>query len=200
MAKRMGLLSNAQNKIMKMNYYKVLNSRFLLYFILLLALVDLFYFAMERDFLFCGIFILIGFLTSFFSKNIMVILVITIALTNILRFGKNATISEGMESAEETEETEEEVEEGMEDGENEEVEEGLMDETSALDELKKKTLKGLTPSTGAKASSTDMTKGLDDQTANLINQQKTLMKNMESLTPLLQNAETFMEKFQSLNA
>ena len=53
MAKKMGILTNAQNKMMKMNYYKLLNCRSVLYFILILALCDLFYFAMEKDYLFC---------------------------------------------------------------------------------------------------------------------------------------------------
>ena len=189
MAKKMGILTNAQNKMMKMNYYKLLNCRSVLYFILILALCDLFYFAMEKDYLFCGIFILIGFLTSFFSKNMMVILVIAIALTNILRFGKSASVNEGMED------NQDEILENLEenDDSNENKVEDKVDDMEAITELNVSSKKKSTS-----PSANDMVAGLDEQTTNLIQQQKTLMKNMENLTPLLQNAESLMEKFQSL--
>lgn len=191
MAKKMGILTNAHNKMMKMNYYKLLNCRRVLYFILILALCDLFYFAMEKDYLFCGIFILIGFLTSFFSKNMMVILVIAIALTNILRFGKSASVNEGMED------NQDEILENLEenDDSNENKVEDNVDGMEAITELNVSSKKKSTS-----PSANDMVAGLDEQTTNLIQQQKTLMKNMENLTPLLQNAESLMEKFQSLNA
>lgn len=191
MAKKMGILTNAQNKMMKMNYYKLLNCRSVLYFILILALCDLFYFAMEKDYLFCGIFILIGFLTSFFSKNMMVILVIAIALTNILRFGKSASVNEGMED------NQDEILENLEenDDSNENKVEDIVEDMEAITELNVSSKKKSTS-----PSANDMVAGLDEQTTNLIQQQKTLMKNMENLTPLLQNAESLMEKFQSLNA
>ena len=195
MAKKMGILTNAQNKMMKMNYYKLLNCRSVLYFILILALSDLFYFAMEKDYLFCGIFILIGFLTSFFSKNMMVILVIAIALTNILRFGKSATVNEGMEdNQDELLENLEENDDSNDDSNKNKVE----DEGDGMEAITSLNISSKKTSTSPSAN--DMVAGLDEQTTNLIQQQKTLMKNMENLTPLLQNAESLMEKFQSLNA
>jgi hypothetical protein len=199
MAKKMGLLTNAQTKIMKMNYFKVLNSRVLLYLVLILALCDLFYFAMEKDYLFCGIFILIGFLTSFFSKNMMVVLVIAIALTNILRFGKSSGINEGMEDKQENAAKEEDTTKD-EEFENEHSEETHLEgATDAIVDLNS-TSKPSESKKTATSKADDTVAGLDEQTANLIQQQKTLMKNMENLTPLLQNAENLMEKFQSLNA
>lgn len=195
----MGLLTNAQTKIMKMNYFKVLNSRVLLYLVLILALCDLFYFAMEKDYLFCGIFILIGFLTSFFSKNMMVVLVIAIALTNILRFGKSSGINEGMEDKQEDAAKEEDTTKD-EEFENEHSEETHLEgATDAIVDLNS-TSKPSESKKTATSKADDTVAGLDEQTANLIQQQKTLMKNMENLTPLLQNAENLMEKFQSLNA
>ena len=195
MAKKMGILTNAQNKMMKMNYYKLLNCRSVLYFILILALCDLFYFAMEKDYLFCGIFILIGFLTSFFSKNMMVILVIAIALTNILRFGKSASVNEGMEDNQD--EILENLEENDDSNENK-VEDKVEDNVDGMEAITELNVSSKKKSTSPSAN--DMVAGLDEQTTNLIQQQKTLMKNMENLTPLLQNAESLMEKFQSLNA
>lgn len=190
MSKRMGLLTNAQTKIMKMNYYKILNCRLLLYFILLITLCDLLYFAMEKDFLFCSIFILIGFLTSFFSKNMMVILVIAITFTNVLRFGKSVRVNEGMEDQQEDFETNNENKQDK----NNNLDDNLDIENTSGDE-KNVDKTNVNSKKKSEISSSD----LDSETANLIEQQKTLMKNMENLTPLLENAQTFMEKFKTLN-
>jgi len=187
MAKKIGMMNGSQNKLLKMNYYKLLNSRFLLYFILLLSLADLFYFALEHDYLFCGIFILIGFLTSFFSKNMMVILAIAMTLTNVLRFGKGVRVNEGMED-------DAKIEDDLE--EKTEVPETATDVN--VDDLNVKADADKPKKASSSANTDDLIAGLDDQTANLIQQQKTLMQNMENLTPLLQKAEGFMEKFQSL--
>ena len=74
----------------------VLNNVFVLYFILIIALSNLFYLVSSANYLFASIFIITGFLTSFFSKNMIVILCIALTITNILQFGKNAThMSEG---------------------------------------------------------------------------------------------------------
>ena len=87
------------------NMSVVLNSVFVLYFILILALSNLFYLVSSANYMFASIFIITGFLTSFFSKNMIVILCIALTVTNLLQFGKNASrMSEGFEGDEEDEE------------------------------------------------------------------------------------------------
>ena len=49
-----------------------------------------------------ALFVLVGFLTAFFSKNMTVILLVAMILTNILRFGKDIRVKEGMEGGSET--------------------------------------------------------------------------------------------------
>ena len=73
------------------NMSVVLNNVFLLYFILILALSNLFYLVSSSNYMFASIFIITGFLTSFFSKNMIVILCIALTITNVLQFGKNAS-------------------------------------------------------------------------------------------------------------
>jgi hypothetical protein len=79
------------------NYRFVLNSRILLYFILILSIGDLIYFSLAGEMIFFFIYLVVGFLTSFFSKNMIVILVVAMTVTHILRFGKHAG-NEGMEN------------------------------------------------------------------------------------------------------
>ena len=79
------------------NYRFTLNSRILLYFILILSIGDLIYFSLAGEMMFFFIYLAVGYLTSFFSKNMIVILVVAMTVTHVLRFGKRAG-NEGMEN------------------------------------------------------------------------------------------------------
>jgi hypothetical protein len=72
-------------------------SVFILYFIFLLSLANLFYLVTAHNYIFASIFILVGFITAFFSKNMIVILCIALVVTNVLQFGKRAGVEEGFE-------------------------------------------------------------------------------------------------------
>jgi hypothetical protein len=75
----------------------ILSSKVVLYFLLLLAISNLFYFSIDKDTVSICIFFIIGFITSFFNKNMVIILLITIAITNILKNGTNiVSYNEGM--------------------------------------------------------------------------------------------------------
>jgi hypothetical protein len=65
--------------------------------VLIISLADLFYLSVERDFISIISFILIGFLFSFFTKNMLIILFLALTLSNILKFGSSIT-REGLES------------------------------------------------------------------------------------------------------
>ena len=75
---------------------KILHNRFVLYFVLFLALSDLMFLAMGSEFISVAVFILSGFVTSFFSKNMMVIMCIAMVITNILRYGTGIRLMEGL--------------------------------------------------------------------------------------------------------
>jgi hypothetical protein len=78
----------------------IIHNRFVLYFILFIALANLYFLTMSGDLVFTSIFVLVGFLTSFFSKNMLVILFIALTITNILKYG-SAIKQEGFEDADE---------------------------------------------------------------------------------------------------
>jgi hypothetical protein len=67
----------------------ILSNKIVLYFLLILAISNLFYFSIDKDPVSICIFFIIGFITSFFNKNMVVILFITITITNILKNGTN---------------------------------------------------------------------------------------------------------------
>ena len=80
------------------DFSHLLKSRVILYFFFFLSLGNLYSFTSNGDYLFATIFILVGFLTSFFSKNMIVILCIALTITNVLKYGKGMRLEEGMKS------------------------------------------------------------------------------------------------------
>lgn len=102
----------------------LLNNKFVLYFVFALAIVNLLNFLSDNDMISAGVFILSGILTSFFSKNMIVIFTISMVVSNIYRFGKKKEGFESMsadmdeveiESIENNEEKEEKEEKEMDD-------------------------------------------------------------------------------------
>jgi hypothetical protein len=85
------------------NSSSLLYNKYVLYFVFLIALLDIFYFIQLEDYTFSSIFVIIGFLTSFFSKNMIVILCIAMAVTNILKYGVGEYRVEGFDDEPEPE-------------------------------------------------------------------------------------------------
>lgn len=100
--------SNLGKSIKKAQYYfkksnfNVLHNKYLLYFILILSICDLLLFAYLGELTHVIIYILVGVITSFFTKNMIVILTIAMVVTNLIRYGRNVNNKEGFED--ETEE------------------------------------------------------------------------------------------------
>jgi hypothetical protein len=67
----------------------ILYNRNVLYFIFFLSLGYLFYILSVSDFYTFSIFVIIGFLTSFFSKNMVVILSLAMSVSFIFKYGTN---------------------------------------------------------------------------------------------------------------
>lgn len=78
------------------NNKSILYNQGVLYFIFILALGHLFYILTTNDFFTLSIFVIIGFLTSFFSKNMVVILSLAMAVSFIFKFGTKIQV-EGFE-------------------------------------------------------------------------------------------------------
>jgi phosphoglycerol transferase MdoB-like AlkP superfamily enzyme len=88
------------NKIMKYkyNFSPILYNRFVLYFICLIAIIDVVYLTTTGDVQSLVVFVLVGLLISFFSKNMIVILVIAMCVAQLLKFGTSNRI-EGLENS-----------------------------------------------------------------------------------------------------
>jgi hypothetical protein len=159
----------------------ILHNRVLLYAILLLALLDLFYLANVKDFTSVIVFILVGILTSFFCKNMIVILFVAICITHILKYPRSLEGAENMNEKEE-----EEDKENMENENEEEEKENMENEED--DEEKKENMEN-------KKNTEEMTKEMKE----FMEVQNKIIGGMADLEPLMQKAEGFIQKFEKYN-
>jgi hypothetical protein len=73
----------------------LIGSKIVLYILVVLVIVNLYNYSMIGDEIYAGVMLIIGFLTSFFSKNMIVILFTALAVTNLIRFGNELSGKEG---------------------------------------------------------------------------------------------------------
>jgi hypothetical protein len=108
------LSKNVPKKLLGLgNMNAILHNRTFLYIVFAFSLLNLYVFTVNREFVFITFFILFGFLTSFFSKNMVVILLLSAVLTNTIKYGSN--LYEGMENEEDDQEEKEENMENQDD-------------------------------------------------------------------------------------
>jgi hypothetical protein len=157
--------------VSKKNSNSILHNRVLLYALLILALLDLFYLANSRDFTSVTIFILIGLLTSFFCKNMIVILFVSICITHILKYPRSL---EGAEN--------------MNDDEDKEEKEHMENEDEKEEDDKKESMEN-------KKNTEEMTAEMKE----FMEVQNKIIGGMAELEPLMQKAEGFIEKFEKYN-
>ena len=83
------------------DFSELLHSKILLYILVFVSLFNIFTYVSTNNQTYAGFMILIGFLTSFFSKNMIVIMFTAIATTNLIRFGmeSSAQMREGFDMA-----------------------------------------------------------------------------------------------------
>jgi hypothetical protein len=167
---------------------KLLHNKYVLYGVAGVAFINLLLLLIGGDIFHAVVFLILGFLTSFFSKNMVVILAIALAATNLIKFGLDYA-KEGMENVVEGagdgtgEDDEEDGVEGMNDDDQEPYEDYVegIDEGDD-DEEEDKTgfeniTEGMTPL------------GYSSLVPNALEDQATLFTNIGQLTPYIIKAE-----------
>jgi len=166
-----------------------LNHPFVLYFVLMVALANLLYLSVGGNMAFAVVFLLVGFLTSFFSKNMTVILVIAIVATNVLQFGSGLRTSEGF--AEGNEEDEEEgFTEGAEEDEEKTDEEKKPEEKVAADKEKKDVVDEKKKKEGMDADKAEAA------VERISDKQKQLIEKIEKIEPMVKQVESFVNSLE----
>jgi hypothetical protein len=175
-------LENMQNKLAKnlsgiTTSNGMLHNKILLYVVFIFSLLNLFVLANTGNYTYVIVFMLIGFVTSFFSKNMLVILLLSVILTNILKYG--SSLNEGFEEGVDGKEDEEGFEEGIE--EEEGFEEGIEEEEGFEEGIEEEEgfAEGIEEEEGFE-------EGIDDE-------------EKEGLDDLKQNANELMTTISSMN-
>ena len=153
-----------------------LYSRAVLYFLVFFTLSEVAYFVNQNDTSSVMTLVLIGLLTSFFNKNMVIILFTALVFTNLLRFAmpqQDYILSEGFEDKPESAPS--------------------SDKTSSTKTSSTKTSADKTSVTKEKADAPlDLKEDFDEfQTV-----QKKILESMNDLNPLLDKAEAFIQKYE----
>ena len=180
-----------------MKLKSLMKNKNFLYFVLFIAVVNAFGYLMMRQFEAVMLFVLVGFLTTYFSNNMIVVLLTAIVVTNIYASPRlNLKFKEGMKGDKGKKEDEEEADE--EDGEDTE---GLVALQPA--DLPPNGKKSNIDSAGTleaaydhldKLLESDAINKMSDETQKLASQQDKLMKNIDKLEPMLSSAEGMIQK------
>jgi len=156
---------------LKYNFAPLLRNKVVLYAFLAMTLVQVLFFVNSGDMAAVITLGLIGFLTSFFSKNMIVIMFIALTVSSLLQYGIRANAHEGLENKE---------------GEQEpKSEESAQPDEKKPDEKKPDEKKP------------DEKTPKKEETEEFVEVQKQILAGVEKMEPLLQKAEAFMDKYQN---
>ena len=147
----------------------LLTNKWVLYIMLILGVFDVFNFYQNGQMMSLYVFLFVGILTSFFCKNMIVIIVTAIAIAHIFTYGER--MSEGFTEEEEDDEDEKEKE-GLEEEEEEEKPE-MVPSSDAIQSA----AEGL-----ATQIKTNGVEGLSKETFSLLEAQEKLLQNLGKLS------------------
>ena len=187
------VISNITKQVKKFKPASLLQNKVLLYIVAAIAIVHILLLANSKDFNSVLIFVIVGFLVSFFSKNMIVILLSAIIFTNLIKMVylgqegmKGKKVKEGLDNEEEEEEEEELYDEEEEKKEEEEDEGVSLNIKQTAEEKKDAELK-------KKQETYDKLKNDFNEFQSI---QQDILKNMKEIDPLLTKAENFIAKFE----
>ena len=186
---------------------KLLNNKNALYVIFVIAILNLLGYLMTQNIEAVAFFLIIGFLSTYFSKNMIIVLIIAIISTSIFSSSKNKFVQEGMSTQKKGENNKEEdnsnkknkIHQPNPDADHNEHESKIEGATS-MKPVKKpnkldyagtleKAYENLQNHVGEGG-----IEGLTGQTKTLLEQQKKLMDNIQGMEPFIKTAESFMNK------
>ena len=209
---------------MKMpNFKNLLNDKNVLYVVFILAILNILGYLLVQNLEAVAFFLIVGFLTTYFSKNMIIVLMVSIVATSLftstrprVREGMSSKKGKDVASNKDKKKTKDNTnndnvstDDESDDNDNND---DVVDENN--DDDVKPTESSTSVSSGKKKQHfvshadnlqnafTQLNKtvgkegieGLTGQTGKLLKQQEALMKNIEGMEPFLKTAESFMKK------
>jgi hypothetical protein len=195
---------------MKFDVKSLLKDKNVLYIVSFLAITNMLSYLFARNYDAVVFFVVVGFLTTYFSKNMIVVMLVAMLSTNLFMGTKVVTKKiESMATRQDDEEKESEdkkleaMENEKEEGAKPSNEDKPENQTDSNGKKKSKidyaatleeaydNLEGLIGKSGIEKMTAD--------SANLLKKQEALVQSMKGMEPLLQNAQKMMESFDVKN-
>ena len=190
------LASKLNKQVKKVNLKGTMQDKRVLYAVGLLSLLYVLFLANEKDFNSVFVFAIVGFLLSFFTKNMILILIVALLFTHFIKFtihykkeGMENKKKEGLKSKKEGMEDKEEKEE---DSKEEKEEEPKLDKVEVDEDLPENE----DMSEGERKQKKEEYDKLKKEFVEFQSIQKDILKNMQEIDPLLNKAENFINKFE----
>lgn len=182
--------------MMKINFKSLLKDKNVLYVVLFLAVSNLFGYLLMREIDAVVFFLVVGFLATYFSKNMIVVMLIAMISTNLLIGSKHLrSVKEGMggNNRKKVVEIDVDVKKG-----NEEVKESMVKLSPASVNSKKPTLDYAGTVETAYDNlddllSSDAIKNMTADTQRLAEKQKQLINNIGKLEPVMKKAGKLLD-------
>lgn len=175
-------------KLLKMKYSfnPVLQNQLVLYLFLFMTLTQVVLFVSNNDTTGIVLMCIIGFLTSFFSKNMIVILCVVLIMTNLVQKGMKQVGYEGLENKEENkEDNKEDNNEDNKEETDKNEESSVVDDAPNSNELSDKT----------KDEMKRQFEKLKEEYPEFSALKDDIVEAMVKIDPILDKAETFMNKY-----
>lgn len=188
---------------LNLNMKSILENKYVLYVIAFISGTSLLNLVLTKKINAVIFFIAIGYLTSFFNKNMMVILLVSLFATNLLLHSKLTIIREGMDDDEDGDDKQSRKGgKKKKDKKNKEGLSKLKPKTLAEDETEEDMLKNDIDYASTveaaydnldKILSSDALKTMTDDTKKLAAQQKKLMSNVKEVQPMMENVLSMLK-------
>jgi len=200
------------------NMDKLLNDKNVLYIVFVVAILNLLGYLITNNLEAVIFFLVVGFLSTYFSKNMIIVLIVAIIFTSIFASTRSPKVvyatTEGMDNMDDEDEDKKAEEHHDEQQKKRQANLKKAQEKVQNNDDTEEGMTNSTPtSTSKKANRIDYAsnleeaysnlqktvgkggiEGLTQQTSSLLNQQKELMDNIKNMQPFLQTAESFMNK------
>lgn len=185
---------------MALNLKSLLKNKNMLYLVMFVSVANFFVYLLTHNWTAAVIFALISYLTTYFSKNMIVVLLTALVATNMIIASRllGKRVVEGMKGKTKVDKDDNDVEDV------EDVEEGF-DDMDVLEQKPKKekytnksdinyaaTLESAYDNLDSLIGKDGMDK-MSQDTAKLVAQQNKLLKNLENMAPLLENAGKLLD-------
>lgn len=194
-------MKNILKKSKPINFSPLLQNKVVLYFTLFVSIAYIFFFLQTGDFQSVFVFLCIGFITTFFSDNMIVVLLCALVGTHLiliitkvqegLEGGKGA---KGEKDVKDTKDTKQSQQSKQNDGEPEKDSEKPDSDNKDVAFEQDDEFGGMTPEEVKEV--LRKRKDIQDDLKGILGLQDQIMKGVKDMEPLMNQADSFMKKYE----